>query len=92
MNIEKKAYQLAIIKATVIKTIDEDLNLKVEAGKISKEEASKIGKLFKKKAEDYLDKTPTDKLSPKEFENQKEFQDHILKIIKEIRREVLKQE
>jgi len=92
MNIEKKAYQLAIIKATVIKTIDEDFNLKVNTGNISKEEANKIGKLFKRKAEAYLDKTPTDKLSPKEFENQKEFRDHILKIIKEIRKEVLKQE
>jgi len=89
MNIEKKAYQLAIIKATVIKSIEDDIKLKVDSGNITKEEANKISKLFKKKAEEYLDNTPIDKLAPKEFQNQKEFQEHILKIIKEIKKEVL---
>jgi len=86
---EKEAYQIAVIKSIVIKTIMEDIISKAERGEMTKKEADKIAYVFKKEAEDYLDSLQRKEIIT-DAKDRKKFNDHILNLIRNIRKNILK--
>jgi hypothetical protein len=85
-EIEKRAYQAAIVKATVVKYILEGSEQMLR-GKSPKERENSE-KLLKNVIEQAMEGYSIDDLAPSKKLSKKEFQDHVVSLVKKVRKKV----
>jgi hypothetical protein len=81
---EKKAYQAAVVKATVVKFILEESKPKLRDK--SPEERENASKLLKSVIEQSMMDYTIDDLAPSKKLSKKEFQEHVLSLAQKVRK------
>jgi len=85
-EIEKKAYQAAIVKATVVKYLLQETSEKLK--NISPEERTNSIKLLKNVIEQVLAGYSSEDLAPNKELTKREFQKHIIALVNKMREKI----